>query len=48
MRPIPSYAVEMLNIIKNAGFEAYAVGDCDEPYNIQYAVRAGNFCARVV
>ena len=28
MRPIPSYAVEMLNIIKNAGFEAYAVGGC--------------------
>ena len=25
---IPEYAVEMLNIIKNAGYEAYAVGGC--------------------
>ena len=28
MYPIPDYAVEMLNIIRNAGFEAYAVGGC--------------------
>ena len=28
MFPIPEYAVEMLNIIKNAGYEAYAVGGC--------------------
>ncbi|OUO92487.1 hypothetical protein B5F40_00900 [Gordonibacter sp. An230] len=30
------------------GIEAYAVGDCDEPYNIEYAVRAGNFVARAI
>ena len=30
------------------GIEAYAVGDCDEFYNIQYAIRAGNFCARKI
>ena len=28
MFPILGYAVEMLNIIKNAGYEAYAVGGC--------------------
>jgi 2,4-dienoyl-CoA reductase-like NADH-dependent reductase (Old Yellow Enzyme family) len=31
-----------------SGIEAFAVGDCDEPYNIQYAVRAGNFKARTI
>ncbi len=29
-----------------SGVEAYAVGDCDDPWNIQYAIRAGNFTAR--
>lgn len=29
-----------------SGMEVHAVGDCDDPYNIQYAIRAGNFCAR--
>jgi hypothetical protein len=24
------------------------VGDCDDPYNIEYAIRAGNFCARAI
>lgn len=31
-----------------SGIEAYAVGDCDDPYNIEYAIRAGNFCARAI
>jgi 2,4-dienoyl-CoA reductase-like NADH-dependent reductase (Old Yellow Enzyme family)/thioredoxin reductase len=31
-----------------SGIEAYAVGDCDDPYNIQYAIRAGHFKAREI
>jgi 2,4-dienoyl-CoA reductase-like NADH-dependent reductase (Old Yellow Enzyme family)/thioredoxin reductase len=30
------------------GIDAHAVGDCDDPYNIQYAIRAGNYTARVI
>ena len=47
--------IEALDMVPNkalldelSGIEAYAVGDCDEPYNIEYAVRAGNFCARAI
>ena len=34
--------------LKDAGFEVYAVGDCDKPYNIQRAVLAGNLAARAL
>jgi hypothetical protein len=28
--------------------EAYAIGDCDVPYNIAEAIAAGNLCARKI
>ena len=34
--------------LKGAGFEVHAVGDCDQPYNIQRAVLAGNLAARAL
>lgn len=30
------------------GIEAYAVGDCNDPYNIQWAIRSGNIVARSI
>lgn len=30
------------------GIEAYAVGDCTDPYNIEFAVRSGNYTARTI
>ncbi len=47
--------IEALDMLPNSsmldeldGIEAYAVGDCDDPWNIQYAIRAGNFTAREI
>ena len=37
---------EMLNELE--GIDAHAVGDCADPWNIQYAVRSGNWCARSI
>ena len=34
--------------LKDAGFEVHAVGDCDQPFNIQRAVLAGNLAARAL
>lgn len=34
--------------LKNAGFEVHAVGDSEQPYNIQRAVLAGNLAARAL
>ena len=38
----------LLDELGGAGIELYAVGDCDDPWNIQYAIRAGNHTARMV
>jgi thioredoxin reductase len=47
--------IEALDMLPNkdmldelGGIEAYAVGDCDDPYSIQYAIRAGHFKAREI
>lgn len=47
--------VEALDMLPNDemlseldGIDAHAVGDCSDPYNIQYAIRSGNYTARVI
>lgn len=38
----------MLDELADSGIDLYAIGDCDDPWNIQYAIRAGNHTARIV
>lgn len=38
----------VLDELEGSGIDLYAVGDCDDPWNIQYAIRAGNHTARIV
>ena len=44
MVPNPALGEEL----KAAGVEVYEVGDCSDPWNIQYAVRTGNIAARTI
>ncbi len=38
----------MLDELADSGIALHAIGDCDDPWNIQYAIRAGNHTARTV
>lgn len=38
----------LVSEIEKLGIEVYAVGDCAEPFNIQRAVKSGNFTARKI
>ena len=44
MVPNPALGEEL----RAAGVEVYEVGDCSDPWNIQYAVRTGNIAARTI
>ena len=35
---LPEKVENIISTIEANGFEAYAVGDCDDPYNIEYAI----------
>lgn len=38
----------MLEELEGSGIALYAVGDCADPWNIQYAIRSGNHTARTI